>query len=139
MAKVNLVDKKVQMGLDDIVRFQLLTHCYLNKIPVSDLDLDCLTALGILGESELTDFCDKMADIRLKERLNKWESNGGKPKPEASPQTIRNIILKAEKRKLISTDGKSRKKIFLNPILKVQTLGNILLDYKLIRIDTKEA
>ena len=115
MAQVNLVDKKVQLELDDIIRFQLITYCYLNDITVSDFDLECLTNLGIAKDAELTEFCEKMANVRLEERLKKWDKESKKTRPEASPQTIRNIVLKAEKKGLITTEGKSRKKIFLNP------------------------
>ena len=58
MAKVNLVNKQIQMELDQIIKFQLITHCYINNITVGELDLDCLTVLGKLGEAELTIFCN---------------------------------------------------------------------------------
>ncbi len=48
MAQVNLVNKQVQMSLADIVKYQLITHCYINRIVLSDLEIDCLTYLGIV-------------------------------------------------------------------------------------------
>ncbi len=69
MAKVNLVNKQVRMGLDDIIRFQLMSHCYVNNIVLSELDLECLTELGKMGEAELTEFCAYMADLRLEKKL----------------------------------------------------------------------
>jgi hypothetical protein len=116
MAKVNIVNKQVQMDLPDIIKFQLLTHCYINRITLSELDFDCLTQLGILGESELTDFCTLMA-----------------------PQTIRNLLIKVEKDGLIYKTGKGRKRISLNPELKIQTIGNILLNHKIVYVEPKEA
>ncbi len=60
-------------------------------------------------------------------------------RPEASPQTIRNVLIKVEKEKLLIRSGKKRKVITINPDLKVQTKGNILLNFKFVHIDTKEA
>ena len=39
MAIVNQVDKRVKMTRWDIVKFQLMTHCYLYKIPVSESEI----------------------------------------------------------------------------------------------------
>mgnify|MGYP000565770838 CR=1 FL=1 len=54
-------------------------------------------------------------------------------------QSVRNALAKAEKRNLIVKQGKSKKKIKINPELKVQTDGNILLDYKIVRVEPKES
>lgn len=137
MAQVNLVNKQAQMGLEDIIKFQLLTHCHLNKINLSDLEFDCLIHLGITGECELIDFCNTMADKRLQEKLKTWQQNTDTPnkkQPEASPQTIRNILIKIEKENLLKKTGKGRKHISLNPDLKIQTQGNILLNYKMVYV-----
>ena len=56
MAIVKQVQKKVVMSRKDIIKFQLLTHCYINKITVSNSDLECLTLLSSLGSIELTHF-----------------------------------------------------------------------------------
>lgn len=133
MAKVNIVNKQVRMDLDDIIKYQLITHCYINHIILSDLDLDCLTSLGKLGESELTEFCTLMAEKRLSDKLKSWKpARPNERKPDASPQTIRNVLIKVEKEKLIVKSGKGRKRISLNPDLKVQTTNSILLNYKIV-------
>ena len=54
MAVVNQVRKTVRMDLWNIVKFQLVTHCILKDLNVSDLDLNCLTFLAIGGEQPLT-------------------------------------------------------------------------------------
>jgi hypothetical protein len=128
MAKVNLVDKRAKLTLSETIRFQVITHCYLNNIVLSDLDYDCLTNLGMSGEIELTMFCSDMAEKRLNEKIKNTKVKGKTPVP--SPQTIRNAIIKLEKEGLIYKDGSGRKKIKLHPDLKIQTEGNILLDYK---------
>lgn len=140
MAQVNLVDKKVAMELGEIIKFQLLTHAYIRSISLSDLDLECLTSLGIVGEVELTEFCTAMAEKRLKEKLKTWKPASAKSKkPEASPQTIRNVLIKVERAGLISKTGKGRKKIELHPDLKVQTSGNILLNYKFYCVEPERS
>ena len=137
MAKVNLVNKQVQLGIEEIIRFQIITHCYINRIVMSDLDIDCLTFLGVVGKVELTDFCKHMAEKRLSKKLSKSKSKTHKP--ESSPQSIRNILIRAEKQNLLLKEGNGRKKISLSPDLKIQTTGNIMLNYKFICLDTQEA
>jgi hypothetical protein len=135
MAKVNLVDKRAKLTLSDTIRYQLITHCYLNKIVLSELDYDCLTNLGMSGEVELTVFCSIMAEKRLKDKLKDLKPKGkGTKAPVASPQTIRNALIKLEKEGLIYKDGGGRKKIKLHPDLKIQTEGNILLDFKFVYV-----
>lgn len=123
MAKANLVEKRVQMGHRDIIKYQLITQCFINQTQLSDSELDCLTLLGAYGECELADFCNSAVD----EGIFK------------TPQTVRNFLTKAEKKgKLILKKGGSRKKIQLNPNLKVQTIGTIVLDYKIVHVATQE-
>ena len=139
MAKVNVVNKQVRMELSDIIRYQVITHCYINHIVLSELDYDCLTTLGLMGESELTDFCTYMAERRLEEKMKSWNPSARGTKPSASPQTIRNVLIKVEKDGLIEKTGKGRKKISINPILKIQTNGNILLNHKIVCLEPQEA
>lgn len=140
MAKVNLVDKRAKLSLWDVIRFQLITHCYLNRIALSELDYDCLTNLGIQGEPDLSAFCSFMAEKRLEEKLRTWKpKEKGDTGPTLSPQTIRNVLIRLEREKLVHKGGDTRKKISLHPDLKVQTKGNILLDYKFIHVAPEEA
>lgn len=116
MSSVIQVEKKVIMSQSDIIRFQILTHCYLEKIPVSDADLDCLAQLTLLGDPELTWFCQHITDLGIFQSI----------------QSVRNVITKAERKGLIVKDGRSKKKVSINPRLKVQAEGTILLDYKFL-------
>lgn len=120
MANVTQIEKRVKMDNWDIVKYQILTHCYLQKIIVSEADLDCLTFLAKTGETELTQFCSLAAEKKIFQ----------------SPQTVRNALNKAETKNLITKEGRSKKKISLHPDLKVQTSGNILLDYKFLALET---
>jgi hypothetical protein len=109
----------------DVVKFQILTHCYINKIAVSESDLNCLTLLSFNEPIELTNFC---LDASAEED---WIFK--------TPQTVRNCINKAEKNKLVMKDADNKKLIKLNPEIKIQTQGTILLDYKFLSYDTKES
>ena len=120
MATFNQVEKKARMEYWDCVKFQILTHCYLQKITVSESDLECLTFLANEGELELTEFCNKVADVKI----------------FSSPQTVRNAVNKAERKNLVIKDGKTKKRIMLHPSIKVITSGNILLDYKFVALAT---
>jgi hypothetical protein len=125
MALVNQVQKKVKMPKWDVVKFQILTHCYINHIAVSESDLNCLTLLSFNEPIELTSFCyDASAE-------EEWIFK--------SPQTVRNCINKAEKNGLVIKDSKNKKIIKLNPNLKIQTEGTVLLDYKFLGYDTEES
>ena len=120
--KVNLVDKRAKLSLYDTIKFQLITHCYLNQITMSDSQLNCLTLLGVKGEYDLAEFCS----LASSESIFK------------TTQSVRNAIVKMEKEGFIVKDGKSKKKIFLNPEIKIQTKGSILLDFKFAHIAAEE-
>ena len=119
MATVNQVQKKIRMDQWSIVKFQLSFHCQLNNILISDLDLNCLTLLALTGESVLGDFCKTAVNSKI----------------ATSQQSVRNIVNKAEDKKLLTKKGRNKKKISLN-IQNIQTSGNILLDYKIVRIES---
>lgn len=114
MAEFKIVEKKAKLEYWDLIKFQILTYCYLEKVAVSESDLDCLTFLALSGEEELTVFCTRCAERGI----------------FSSAQTVRNALTKAEKKNLIVKDGKAKKRISLNPELKVFSQGNVLLDYK---------
>lgn len=122
MALVNQVEKRVKLNVWQIVKYQILTHCYLYDIQVSDADLNCLTFLAIEGDQELTSFCNKAYNKKI----------------FSSIQSVRNCLAKSEKKKLIVKEGKNKKKIFIHPDLKLSREGSILLDFKFLCIETKE-
>lgn len=115
MAIVNQVQKRVKMPKWNVVKFQILTHCYINGISMSDSDLDCLTLLSFNEPIELTHFC--------------YDASAEEESIFKSAQTVRNCINKSEKKGLVVKD---KKMISLHPDLKVQTEGTILLDYKFL-------
>ena len=124
MALVNQVQKRVRLPKWDIVKFQILTHCYINRITMSESDLNCLTLLTFNEPIELSNFC---LDASSEED---WIFK--------SPQTVRNSINKSIKNGLVVKDISDKKIIKINPDLKIQTEGVILLDYKFLSHDSKE-
>jgi hypothetical protein len=137
MAIVNQVQKSGRMDLWDVVRFQVMLYCHLNKISISDSDLDCLTLLAINGESELTAFCNAACNEDERDRAHNLPHEQSIFK---TPQSVRNSINKIENKKLIVKNGKSKKKILINPNMEVQTKGNIFVEVKFLRKDEyKEA
>jgi hypothetical protein len=122
MAKANLVQKKVKLGYKDIIQYQLMTYCFMQKIKLSDNELECLTLLGTYGNTELSVFC-KSAVV---EKVFK------------TPQTVRNFLTKAYKLNLVTKEGTNKKQISLNDNLKVQTKGNIILDFKMFHLVTQK-
>jgi hypothetical protein len=121
MALVTQVEKRVKMSKWDAVKFQILTHCYINRIAMSESDLNCLTLLSFNQPIGLNDFC--------------YDASSEESWIFKTPQTVRNCINKAEKNKLVI---KNKKLINLNPELKVQTEGTLLLDYKFLGYETEE-
>lgn len=124
MAVVNQVQKRVKMPKWDLVKFQILTHCYINKISLSESDLSCLTLLSFNQPIELTDFC--------------YDASSEEGWIFKSPQTVRNSINKSEKNNLIVRNDDNKKLIMLNPDMKIQTEGTVLLDYKFLGYETQE-
>lgn len=125
MALVNQVQKRVKMPKWDIVQFQILTYCFINRISINESDLNCLTLLSFNQPIALTDFC--------------YDASSEEGWIFKSPQTVRNAINKAEKQNLVIKDVKNKKMIALNPDIKIQTEGTILLDYKFLGNDPEEA
>lgn len=118
MALVNQVDKRVKMNPWSIVKYQLVTHCFLSTIQLSNAELNCLTYLALEGEQELTSFCNIIYEKHI----------------FSSPQSARNCLAKLEKKGMIVKEGKNKKKIIINPALNIFSNGNILLDFKFLSV-----
>ena len=125
MAKIKHVKKQVSMSHRDIVKYQLVSHCFFSDIQLSTSELNCLTLLGLFNDVELSEFCVTV----VTENVFK------------NPQTVRNFLTKAAKLDLVykyTADANvNKKRIQLNSDLNLQTTGSVLLDYKLFYV-TKE-
>jgi hypothetical protein len=120
---VKKVDKKSLLSDWDIIKFQMLTHCFVNNIAVSDSDLEALTLLSKLGTIELTHFCYDASD-----EYGIFKTS----------QTVRNCVNKCEKLNLIIKDKENKKLILINPDLKIVSEGSILLNYIFFANGSKE-
>ena len=122
MAKASLVNKKARMGHRDIIKYQLITYCFMKEIQLSNNELDCLALLGAYGEYELSNFCN----IAVEEGIFK------------TAQTVRNFLTKACKQKLVYKKGTNKKKIFLVEDLEIQTKGNIILNFQIFYVTQEQ-
>jgi len=119
MALVSQVEKKIRMSQWDIVKFQVLTYCYIHTIKVSDHDLSCLALLGLTGEQTIDTLCKLVVSNQIFSSL----------------QSARNVLSKAEKTGLVTRSTSNKRKIRINPALNIQTAGNIILDYRVIYLE----
>jgi len=134
MAQFNVVDKKVNMSLEEIIKFQIITYCYVHKIILSESDLNCLTLLGLNKKVELSDFCNACCDP---DNRDKDVSIPYQKVIFKTPQTVRNCVAKMKNYNIINRDGS--KSIELNPELNIQQEGNILLNFKMFHLGTKKS
>ena len=121
MALVNKVEQKAKVTVDQTIEYQIVTYCFFNEIQISNADLKCLAELAKQKEIELTLFCKDVTEKGIFK----------------SPQSARNAISKASKKNLVVKDGENKKKISINPTINVQTDGNVLLDYKILGLESK--
>ena len=133
MASAKQVNKRVRMTLDNIIRYQIITHCFISGITISDSELEGLLLLSVNGECDLSEFANAACDPkhRTKESILPHQEVVFK-----TPQTVRNFLSKAQKEGLILKNGTSRKKVSINPELQMQFEGNIVLDFKMAHIVT---
>lgn len=122
MAQANVVQKKARMGHRDIIKYQIMTHCFMKDIPLSEAGLDCLTLLAAYGACNLAEFCNTVVD----EKIFK------------TTQTVRNFLTQAENIGLVSKNGTTKKTVALRDDLKIQTEGNIILDFKMIYVTEEQ-
>jgi hypothetical protein len=121
MAEVNQVVKKTKVDKWDIIKFQLTTYCFFNKLSLSNADLDCIILLAMSDDlDELNTICIKVCDMNIFK----------------TPQSVRNSLNKMEKKGILVKSGKGKKKLVINPDIGLIKEGNILLNYNLLCIET---
>jgi hypothetical protein len=111
---VNKWERAERMDLEGIIRFQILVHCHLSGIRISDARLECLTLIGINNKMLLTPLTNILAERGI----------------FTSPQSARNVIWELIGENILIKEGTYRKEISLSPTMKVQNRGTILLDIK---------
>lgn len=120
---VTLIEKTSDLSKFEVVKYQLIHHCFMKNIRLNHTDLDCLSLLGELGSIRISEFC-KIAVER--------EFLG-------SESTVSNCLNKLEKSQLFLKKGAGKKMIFLNPDLNIKSEGNILIKLNLIKRETVTA
>ena len=123
MAIVNKVDLKLQVDINETIKYQILTYCFFENILISNSDLKCLMELSKQPKVELTKFCIFLTEQEIFK----------------SAQSARNALAKAEKKKLIVKNGVNKKTISINKTINVQIDGLVLLDYKILGRESQEA
>ena len=123
MAIVNKVDLKLKVSLNNSIKYQILTYCFFENIMISNSDLEFLTVLARNPKMEISKFCILLTELTIFK----------------SAQSARNAISKAEKKNLVSKNGSNKKTIILNKTINVQKDGLVLLDYKILGSESKEA
>ena len=118
----NQIKKVIRMDRWDIVKFQMLLYCHLNNISVTEQGLSCITLLGINGEQELSSFCDEVAAKKI----------------FRNSQSVRTALASFEKKGLITTfkPGTGKKRVKINDKILIETTGNILLDLKVVNVES---
>jgi hypothetical protein len=123
MAIVNKVDLKLKVDIDKTIEYQILTFCFFEDIQISNSDLKFLATLAKNPKMEIAKFCILLTELDIFK----------------SPQSARNAISKAEKKNLVVKKGNNKKTLVLNKAMNVQKDGIVLLDYKILGNESKEA
>lgn len=120
MAIVIQKTEKARLTLDDAIRYQVISYCLFNRIPVIDSELQCVILLAGYGEKNLTEFCEELSEKQLFK----------------TPQSARNAVGRIERKQLIKKEGKNQKKIMVNPGLNIQTKTPLLLNFQTLTLES---
>lgn len=121
--KVIKTQKTIKLSLHDIIRFQIATYCFINKVKISPAQMDTLAYLGEWGDMNISDFCDQVV-------VEDVFSN---------PQTVRNFILKCVKEGHVIRNGNGNKIISLTESIDLVASGNILIDMKVYHVENEKS
>ncbi|MGK0256042.1 MAG: hypothetical protein ACI81I_000651 [Arcobacteraceae bacterium] len=123
MAVVKKVDFKLKVDINVSIKYQILTYCFFNDVLLTKTDLEFLYELSLNAKIEIAKFCEILTNRKIFK----------------SSQSARNAISKIEKKGLLIKAGNNKKTITINKAMNVQTNGLVLLDYKILGNDSKEA
>lgn len=120
------IEKVIRMSEYDIIRYQIITYCFTNRVDISEAEMDCLALLARNGECKLIDFLyaasSEKRDTELEYQKEIFKTS----------QTVRNFLIKAEKLNLVTKSGTGKKTIKVNPDLNIFAGESILLDLKVV-------
>lgn len=119
-SEATLVEKIIRLDKFEIIKFQLMTHCFIKGIKLNHTELDCLAYLGELGKIRLTEFNIEAAKKGIL----------------SNHAAVNNCLNKLDGKNLFIKQGAGKKIIFLNPELQIQSEGNIIVNLKFIKTET---
>ena len=139
---VKQVVVKQRLSWWELIRYQIHTWCSFRHIQITNSDLELLSLLSLIGETDLTSFCIRLAStepttgvkvrrIQGRDKEFKYIFN--------SPQSARNAVAKLIKLKLIDRKGKGNIKISLSKEIEVYTESNLLINYQLLSIEPNKS
>jgi len=105
----NIWVRGVRMNRKEIIKFQLIVHCYINSITVSDFGLDIATGIG---ENESIELNDYAKDLCAK----------GVFTQEQAARTAINRLVKRE--------GTRKRLLYLHPSIGIHNQTPIFVDVK---------
>jgi len=114
------INKVVQLDRFEIVKYQLMHYCFMNKMRINETELNCLSVLGEVGPKKLSDFLSIVASRHIL----------------GNTASVSNCLNKLAHTKLYIKSGANKKIIQLNPELEIVVEGGILINLKLIKIET---
>ena len=128
--KANKITKKINLSVEDSIRFQLMTELIFFKgVTVTESELKILGLLVMTGEIELGFFCNETAKIIYK--IDKMEDFAVKS------QNVRNIVNKLYKKEIIEKvkNSKGKKWIRFTSNIPIKHKGNVLLEYNFLSLN----
>ncbi len=117
-----LVETKVQLSTFEIIKYQFLHHCFMNKLLLNNTDIICLSLLGEAGMIPLGEFCKLVVDKKVLK----------------NPIGVNNVLKRLIDKKLVVKERREMQMVFLNPELKIQIDGNIVINIKLFKVEGKK-
>lgn len=134
--EINKVTRKIRLdSAHTAIKYQLITELvFLRKQTMIDSDLTYLALLIEWGPMPLKQFCNSVVI-----HLFGIESMTDVEKHPVRVQNVRNRLGALEKRGLVIKDGKGKKMISFAPSIKVESIGNILLEYNFLYLETTES
>lgn len=125
--EANKVEKKYRLTKHDLVKYQIITELvFFKKENLIPSDIELLTLLGTWGSVELSKFCNAAA--------KKLHPNIEPEEFSSRAQNVRNRMSKLIKRGIVGR-SETTKKIALKTV-KVEKDGNVLLEYKLLALES---
>jgi len=133
---INRITRKIRLdSRHDAIKYQLVTELiFLRKQSIIESDLTYIALLLEWGAMPLKQFCNNVVTT-----LFGIDSLKDVEKHPVRVQTIRNRLSLLEKRGFVVKQGKGKKIIAFNPAIKIETTGNILLDYNFLYVEAKES